>query len=177
MKGTLIMERDLADEAAGGNRSALTRLLYENYDIVFKYLIKFTMSKNLAEDLAQETMVRAIEKIGLYDSRKSKFSTWLITVARNIYIDSLRKKKHEQIYINAETAMEDLFEVPCDSKEDWHRMLEALAALSDESRCPLVLKHYYGYSLDEIAKIMKIPLGTVKSRIHNAIKNVRKELE
>lgn len=171
------MERDLVDGAAGVNRATLTRLLYDNYDIVFRYLIKFTMSKSLAEDLAQETMVRAIEKIGLYDSKKAKFSTWLITVARNIYIDSLRKKKHEQNYINGETAMEDLFKVPCDNREDWHSMLDALAALPDESRCPLVMKHYYGYSLEEIARIMSIPLGTVKSRIHNAIKNIRKELE
>lgn len=171
------MERDLAELAAEGNRGALARLLYENYDIVFKYLVKFTMNRSLAEDLAQETMVKAIEKIGSYETGRAKFSTWMVAIARNLYIDMLRRKRHEQTCLNGEAATEGLFDIPCETGEDWRQMLEALAELPDESRCPLLLKHYYGYSLEEIAKMLSIPLGTVKSRIHNALKKLRKELE
>lgn len=171
------MQDHLIEEALSGNRHSLAKLLYENYEIVFKYLIKFTLNKNLAEDLVQETMVRAIEKFELYDPAKAKFSTWLIAISQNIYLDGIRKGKMEKKYIDAEIQLEDLYDLPVEHDEDLGRVLEALSKLSDESRIPLVMKHYHGYSLEEIAKIMSIPLGTVKSRIHNAIKAVRKELE
>ncbi len=54
--------------------------------------------------------------------------------------------------------------------------MEALGHLPDELRVPIILKHYYGFSYDEIAKIVKVPEGTVKSRVHKGIKTVRKEL-
>lgn len=164
-------------EACAGNRQSLARLLYDNYEMVFKYLIKFTLNKNLAEDLVQETMVRAIEKFDLYNPDKARFSTWLIAIAQNIYLDGIRKRKREKKHIDDEFQLEDLCNLQKEHDEDWDRVLEALSHLSDESRFPLVLKHYYGYSLEEIAKMMSLPLGTVKSRIHNAIKAIRKELD
>ena len=171
------MQECLMDEARRGNRQSLARLLYENYDMVFKYMIKFTMNKNIAEDIVQETMVRAIEKFELFDPGKAKFSTWLISIAQNLYLDNIRKKKRENLYVEADTYPDKLYDLTIEHNEDWERVLDALAGLPDESRFPLVLKHYYGYSLEEIARLMSIPLGTVKSRIHNAIKNIRKELK
>jgi len=171
------MQDHLIEEAQRGNRQSLARLLYVNYEMVFKYLIKFTLNKSLAEDLVQETMVRAIEKFQLFDPGKAKFSTWLIAIAQNLYLDGIRKRKREQKHIHEELPMEDLYDMQTEHDEDWDRVLDALSQMSEESRVPLVLKHYHGYSLEEIARIMSIPLGTVKSRIHNAIKAVRKELE
>ncbi len=170
------MQDHLVEEALSGNRHSLARLLYDNYEMVFKYLIKFTLNKSLAEDLVQETMIKAIEKIRLFDAEKAKFSTWLIAIAQNLYLDSIRKKKREQKHIEEEMQSEGLYDAGKEHDEDWERVLEALVRMPDESRIPLVLKHYYGYSLEEIAGVMSIPLGTVKSRIHNAIKLVRKEL-
>jgi RNA polymerase sigma-70 factor (ECF subfamily) len=122
-------------------------------------------------------MIRAIEKFELFDPRKSQFSTWLITIARNIYIDGIRSRKRERTHIDNERSLEDLYDLQEEHDEDWDRVLEALSHLSDENRAPLVLKHYYGYSLEEIAHMMSIPTGTVKSRIHNSIRAVRKELD
>ena len=171
------MEERLIEDAKKGNRHSLAKLLYEDYEMVFRYLVKFTLNKNLAEDLVQETMVRAIEKFELFDPDKSKFSTWLIAIAQNIYLDGIRKRKREKAHINEELQLEALYDLQTEHDEDWDRVLDALSRLPEESRIPLVMKHYHGYSLEEIAKIMSIPLGTVKSRIHNAIKAVRKELE
>lgn len=171
------MEEQLVKEARNGSQGALARLLYDNYEIVFKTLVKFTMNRNVAEDLAQETMVKAIERFELFNPQKAKFSTWLVAIAQNLYLDTLRRKKREQQHIQEEVALEDLYDLQAEHDEEWDRVLEALARLPDESRFPLVLKHYYGYSLEEIAHKMSIPLGTVKSRIHNAIKAIRKELE
>lgn len=171
------MQDHLMEEARGGNRHSLARLLYDNYEMVFRYLIKFTFNKSLAEDLVQETMVKAIEKFQQFDPEKARFSTWLIAIAQNLYLDSIRKKKREQKYIMGELQPEELYDIGKEHDEDWDRVLDALARMPDESRIPLVLKHYHGYSLEEIAGIMSIPLGTVKSRIHYAVKLVRKELE
>lgn len=171
------MEEHLIEDAKNGNRHSLAKLLYENYEVVFRYLIKFTLNKTLAEDLVQETMVRAIERFELFDPDKAKFSTWLIAIAQNIYLDGIRKRKREKAHIDEELQLEDLYDLQTEHDEDWDRVLVALSRLPEESRIPLVMKHYHGYSLEEIAKIMSIPLGTVKSRIHNAIKAVRRELE
>jgi RNA polymerase sigma-70 factor, ECF subfamily len=171
------MDEHLVAQAKRGSREALAQLLHANYEIVFKYLIKFTLNVGMAEDLAQETMVRAIEKLNLYLPERSKFSTWLITIAQNLYIDHLRKRKREQRQIDEEITSESLELIFHEQDDTWKSILDALAELPEEIRLPILLKHYYGYSLEEISKRMSIPLGTVKSRIHNGIKNLRKELE
>lgn len=172
------MDEQLLRKVRKGDQNALAQLLYNNYEIVYKYLYKFTFDKSLSEDLVQETMVRAIVKIEAYDENKSKFSTWLITIAQNIYLDYLRKKKVENKYVDqSEKVLEEKIEMGIYNDDDsLKRTLDALAKLEDMTRLPLLLKHYYGFSYEEIAKKMSIPLGTVKSRIHNGLKYLRKEL-
>ncbi|MCX7746767.1 MAG: RNA polymerase sigma factor SigY [Clostridia bacterium] len=171
------MEDQLVVKAKKGDQEALAELLYNNYEMVYRYLIKFTLNVNLAEDLVQEAMMKAIEKIELFDDQKSKFSTWLVTIAQNTYIDSLRRKKNEQKAALGDVVLRG-FQKEFQGYDDaWNRVLDALADLSEEIRLPIILKHYYGYSLEEIAKTMKIPLGTVKSRIHNGLKALKKELD
>lgn len=173
------MDKQLLKKVRKGDKDALAELLYNNYEIVYKYLFKFTFDKLLSEDLVQETMVRAIVKIELYDENKAKFSTWLISIAQNIYLDYIRKKKVEKKYVDqSEKVLKEESEMEMYSDEDsFRRILNVLARMEDIVRLPLLLKHYYGYSYEEIAKKMSIPLGTVKSRIHNGIKVLRKELE
>ena len=171
------MEQELIHQIIkNDNKEALAKLLQGNYEIVFRYMIKLTLSKSAAEDLTQETMLKAIEKIELYDITKSKFSTWLISIGRNIFVDNMRKKKHSDKYIDNE-----INNLLSDASlngynHSWHSLLAALDKLSDDNRVPLILKHYYGYSLEEISNIMSIPVGTVKSRIHNTIKSLKKEM-
>ncbi len=174
------MDEHLVRQAKNGSKEALAQLLYSNYEIVYKFLIKFTLNITMAEDLSQETMVRAIEKFDLYDHARSKFSTWLISIARNIYIDWLRKGKHERVgeeggLLEALASVED--SIGGIDSDLMHNTIDALSKLQDEIRLPLLLKHYYGYTYEEIAGMMGIPVGTVKSRIHNGLKLLRKELE
>ncbi|MFZ5989056.1 MAG: RNA polymerase sigma factor SigY [Bacillota bacterium] len=172
------MEEQLVKRARDGDQDALAQLLYNNYEIIHKYLIKFTFNKTLAEDLAQETMVKAIEKIEYYDKGKSKFSTWLIAISQNIYLDYLRKRKTEKKYTDAgEEALLDRVNIEMYTTDDsLNQVLEALGKLDEAIRFPILLKHYYGYSYEEIAKKMSVPLGTVKSRIHNGLGVMRREL-
>ncbi|HJV16358.1 MAG TPA: RNA polymerase sigma factor SigY [Bacillales bacterium] len=163
-------------KAQKGDHSAFALLFKENYPFVVKYLLKITMNPDTAEELAQETMAKCVQKIQLYNG-KSKFSTWLISIATNIYIDQCRKKKREKIWQYHEEIARKLkwhFE---SRNEDWNDALAALAKLSEEVRIAIILKHYYGYSYEEIAEWMKISTGTVKSRVHNGLIAVRKELK
>ncbi|HYG60779.1 MAG TPA: sigma-70 family RNA polymerase sigma factor, partial [Symbiobacteriaceae bacterium] len=88
------MTDDVA-KAQRGDQVALARLLQANYLSVRKYLVTVTMNRALAEDLTQETMIRAIQRIGQYQGR-SKFSTWLVSIATHLYLDYLRRQKRER---------------------------------------------------------------------------------
>jgi RNA polymerase sigma-70 factor, ECF subfamily len=168
-------DKDLIASAKRGDSLAFAMLFEKHYSFLVKYLIKVTMKPEMAEDLAQETMIRCIEKIKLYNG-KSKFSSWLITIATNLYIDDLRKKKREHNWQEQEQALRKMKWQFESRNEEWNDVLNALGKLSDEIRIPIVLKHYYGYAYDEIADMLGIALGTVKSRIHNGIAAIRKEL-
>lgn len=153
----------------------LARSLREHYGLVFHYLLKVTMDRSLAEDLTQETMIRAIEKHDKYDG-SSKFSTWLITIGTRIFLDAMRKRKRE-INLLREQARVSAFRWETTARGgEWTELLESLEKLSREERIPLVLKHYYGYTYDEIGGMTGLPSGTVKSRIHHAMRKLRKEL-
>lgn len=169
-------ESQLIKDAKNGEQLALAKLFQENYSYLLKYLIKITMHKPLAEDLAQETMTKCIEKIHLYNEQ-SKFSTWLISIATNLYMDQLRKKKRREKFLEEQKQGIRQLQWQTESRnEEWNDVLTALGKIKVDVRVPIILKHYYGYSYDEIGRMMKISPGTVKSRIHNGILAVRKEL-
>lgn len=169
-------ETELIRSAKRGDSLAFSLLFQENYPFLVKYLIKITMKPDLAEELAQETMMKALEKIQLYNG-KAKFSSWLITIATNLYIDQKRKQKRESNWLQQEQDLRKLKWEVESRNEEWNDALDALGRLSDDVRIPIILKHYYGYSYEEIAGMVGISEGTVKSRIHNGIKAVRKELK
>lgn len=170
----LLQEKELVQKARDGDREALEMLLYDNYKIVFGYLFKLTMNEETARDIAQEVMVRAIVNIGSFKG-DSKFSTWLVTIASNIYRDNIRKNKRisdveiENIKIEAA----DNVEATVINRDNINRLKKLLLQLPDEKRMVFILKHYYNYSYEEIAKILKCPVGTVRSRLHYCIMKLK----
>lgn len=169
------VEEELIEQAKLGDQMALALLLQNNYSFLVNYLLKVTLNQDLAYDLAQDTMVKCIEKIKLYNGT-SKFSSWLITIATNLYIDQKRKKKREERYQEQEQYLRKMRWHYAQSDAEWTDMMDALGRMSEEIRVPIIMKHYYGFTLEEIATMLNIPLGTVKSRLHNGLKNIRKEL-
>lgn len=158
--------------ARNGDAASLALLLQRHYLAVKKYLITITFSPDMAEDLTQETMIRAIQRLIQYTG-KAKFSTWLISIATNLYMDRLRRARRER------KILEPPAPAPPDHGYDpeWADLMQRLRSLPRDIALPIVLKHYYGYSYEEIAGLMSIPVGTVKSRIHNGIRMLRKEVE
>lgn len=168
-------EQALIRKAQQGDHQALAALLHRHYAFLVNILIKLTLQPHLAEDLAQDTMLRSMEKIRLYNGQ-SKFSTWLVTIASRLYIDHLRKKKREKALLAEEQSLRSLKWQTEQKGDDWPDVLDALSRISNDVRLPILLKHYYGYTHDEIAAMLDIPAGTVKSRIHNGVHALRKEL-
>ena len=146
-------------------------------DIILKYLIKLTLNEHDAKDLTQDVMVKAIKNIKSFDNSKASFSTWLIAIAKNLWLDSVRKKNvREKFFKKSKENFQEVSINQVDSFIENEEVLRALKTLSDKVRIPIIMQYNLGYSYEEIAKHLKIPIGTVKSRISNGVKTLRKEL-
>ena len=184
-------DRELATLAARGREAAFRELLARYERPVFSLIYRMVRDRTLAEDLAQEAFIRAFNAIGTYKT-SYKFSNWILKIANNHTIDYLRKRKLETVSIDgsphATTADEvSQTQVVLESRDEnpheyvEHRELggqieQAIGGLREEYRTVIVLRHVEGYAYDEIADIMELPLGTVKTYLHRARGELRKSL-
>lgn len=155
---------------------------------VFSLIYRMVRDRELAEDLAQEAFLRTLNNLNRYDTTY-KFSSWLFKIAYNLTIDHLRKRELDTVSMHgapdattpdAQAAtsivLESTAERPdelAEARELGGEMERAIAALRPEYRTAILLRHVEGHAYEEIAEIMEIPLGTVKTYIHRA----RKELQ
>jgi RNA polymerase sigma-70 factor (ECF subfamily) len=169
-------ESTTVEEAQKGSRESLNRLVADNYGIVKGYMLKITGDISLAQDITQEAMLKAVINIRKFDPR-AKFSTWLITIATNIYRDYLRKNKRlEFTDEDIDAAVEGPEEAALNSIQAREAM-DILKGLQYEKRAVFILKHYYGYKYEEIADMLKCPVGTVRSRLHYCVEYIRSEMK
>lgn len=172
---SLLDDAALIAQAQRGNALALAQLLQRHYLYVKKYLITLSLDRDVADDLTQETMIRAVTRISQY-SGKARFTSWLGAIATNVYLDAMRRRQREGRLEQSYVQQESLRPQGSDPPEGWDDMLQALRSVPRDVRLPIVLKHYHGYEYEEIARIMGIPTGTVKSRIYNGIRTLRRGL-
>lgn len=169
-------EKELLEEARRGSRMALNRLLTDNYKIVLGYTTKMTGDASLAQDITQETMLKAVLNIKKFNPA-AKFSSWLIKISTNLYRDNLRKDKRNVLIDKDMESGEPGPEELALSNIRYKEIMDVLQKLSYEKRAVFILKHYHGYKYEEIAEILNCPVGTVRSRLHNCIKEVIAEIE
>lgn len=168
-------EKELLHKARNGNKHCLNLLLQNNYKIIYGFLIKLTGDMDLAEDLLQETLLKACMNIEKFRG-DSKFSSYLIKISLNIYKNHMRKNNRviydsdviQNISYNGEMEMINALK--------FKEALEYLQSMSYEKRVSFILKHYYGYSIEEISNIFNVAEGTTKSRLHNTMKKLKKLL-
>lgn len=163
-------------DAKNGSSYALGQLLQQNYNAVYRYILKLTLDVETAHDVTQDCMTKVIEKFSLYDPEKASLSTWMIAIAKNLWIEDCRKKVRSRRYIAEFGEAESAATVLGDNDLEKDDLLSAIKRLHEKERVVVILKHINGYSYEEIAKMLKIPLGTVKSRISNGIKSLKREL-
>jgi RNA polymerase sigma-70 factor, ECF subfamily len=184
-------DRKLAALAARGREPAFRELLERYERPVFSLVYRMVRDRTLAEDLAQEAFVRAFNAIASYKP-SYKFSNWILKIANNHTIDYLRKRKLDTISIDGSPhassneeasrtrlviASED--ESPheyVENRELGGQIEEAIGTLRDEYRTAILLRHVEGYAYEEIAEIMEVPLGTVKTYIHRARGELKERL-
>jgi RNA polymerase sigma-70 factor, ECF subfamily len=174
---------------ARGGREAAYRELVRRYERpVFALLYRMVRDRELAEDLAQETFVKALNAIDSYRP-EFKFSSWIFKIANNAAIDHLRRRELDTLSLDgsphAETpeAMQATAlqigarqESPLDAveaKELGGAIEAAIGRLRPEYRSCILLRHVEGRAYEEIAEILDLPLGTVKTYIHRARNELR----
>jgi RNA polymerase sigma-70 factor (ECF subfamily) len=174
---------------ARSGREAAYRELVRRYERpVFALLFRMVRDRELAEDLAQETFIKALNAIDSYRP-EFKFSSWIFKIANNAAIDHLRRRELDTLSLDgsphAETpeAMQATAlqigarqESPLDAveaRELGGAIEAAIGRLRPEYRSCILLRHVEGRAYEEIAEILDLPLGTVKTYIHRARNELR----
>ncbi|MFD0588784.1 RNA polymerase sigma factor SigY [Paenibacillus sp. GCM10027627] len=172
----MLDEATLVKRAIKGDVRSLSELLRQHYSFLYQYSLKLTMDKNRAEDITQETMLKAVENISAFRSQ-SKFTTWLISIASRLVIDGARRREREKKWMQQEEGSLRLLRYESLGRmNEWPEALQAIGELDEKHRMAVLLKYYYGYSQEEIASMTDTPVGTVKSRLHQGLKQLREGL-
>lgn len=161
----------------------LDTLIEEHKDKLYKLCMYLEKNRYNAEELFQDTWVKAIEKHLFYD-RTQPFYPWLSYIAVNLYRDKLRRLKREVKYIlwqgekeiqMADEGVDLLREVI--KKDEWQLAKESLQSLDDKYKLPIILVLVEGLSYKEAGKILDIPEKTIKSRIYDGRVKIKKMVE
>ena len=167
----------------------LDELIVRYQHRLLRYLLYLTSNREQAEDLFQEVWMRVLVRGGQFNG-KARFDTWLFTVARNLVIDLRRKRTM--------SSLDEMFEAlsdedrpmgieiaadspspfdECVSGEDRDRLAVALLQMEPLYREGLVLRFHEDLSLEEIAKVTRAPLSTVKSRLYRGLASMKPKLQ
>lgn len=136
-------------------------------------------SPQMAEEVVQETMVKIWRKADQYEPARAAASTWIFTIARNMRIDHLRKSNRPEPDMDDPAFVPDpepLATETISQAQDSAQLYAAMAELSEDQRAVLKLAYFEEKAHPEIAEALGIPLGTVKSRIRLALKNIRSRI-
>jgi len=154
------------------------RWIVEQYQlVVFHMIVGFIHDRSAAEDLSQEVFIAAFAKLSSHDSGRCKFSTWLLTIARNRSINYLRRQKRKETELPVNRSPNtDPARAMC--REEFYQQLDrALNELPQRQKRAFVLAEFQQLPYDEIAQIECVSIGTVRSRIHRAKEKLRSLME
>jgi len=178
-------DRDLIQASLGGCGESFGRLVVRHQDRLFNVLVRFLGSAEDARDVAQEAFIHAYQKLDTFRGN-SAFSTWLYRIAMNAAISRKRKRRLERGSLDAAREQAGLEPTdhhsdsnpsqPLETAERQHMVQTALDELPEEFRAVLVLKEIEGLKYEEIAEVVGIPIGTVRSRIHRGRAELRERL-
>ena len=149
--------------------------LYDNYSgALFSVILNIVPDRDLAADVLQEVYVNIYRKIESYDSSKSRIYTWMLNIARNEAIDTIRSKAYRNSQQNREVT-ESVYEFAGSTTQhiDKIGLRKLLEKIKPEYRDLIDLSYFKGYTQDEISQMQGIPLGTVKTRLRAALIQLR----
>jgi RNA polymerase sigma-70 factor (ECF subfamily) len=165
----------LVEQCLAGNDEMYNTLIHRHQDAVFNLLLKMTGHWHDADELTQETFLRAYRRLGAYDPRYS-FKNWVITIAVNLAKNRWRSFWRRRRAEEAAAAPD--WSAPADPSDPRLDALHAaLQRLPERLRTPLVLRHMEDYSYAEIARTLGIGLSAAKMRVLRAREELARELE
>lgn len=185
MKGYANCSDDMLVQAyMEGKDSAFDELLARNQQQLFDFILALTRDKDKADDLFQETFIRAIVKMkdGQYFNQ-GKFLYWLMRIARNLLIDDVRKQKKGQAVNISDDELLTVIDCghPYKSREDMlmaeelsGHMRQLMDLLPDEQREVVLMRYYQGLQFKDIAEITNVSINTSLGRMRYAIRNMRR---
>jgi RNA polymerase sigma-70 factor (ECF subfamily) len=177
----------LIKRALARDQKAFHKLRFKYYDAIFKLINRMIRNREEVEDLTQEAFIKAFTSLNRFDNQYS-FSTWLYKIATNNSIDYIRKKKLQTFSINKPIESEESdysFELPDTNLEPDQELIasqrkkmldEAMNSLPLKYRQVILMRHVDEKEYQEIAKTLKLPLGTIKAHIFRARELLYKQL-
>lgn len=163
----------------GTNDVALMQQLHDDYAaVLYRYCLRLTgQDHGRAEDVVQETLLRAWRHLPQLDQAHGSARAWLFTVARNIVIDQWRSRRPNVEFVTAEVPEpEDVLDQTDRLLQGW-LVAEALSRLSADHRAVIIECYYRDGSVADAARRLGVPEGTIKSRTHYALRELRLALE
>ncbi len=182
-----MQDAQLVERVVAGDGDAFRQLVERYQRPVYGLLLRMVRAPALAEDLAQETLIKAYRAIATFD-RSRQFSSWLFKIAHNTAIDHLRKKHPLTVPLESDDSerLDPLAllaapesqspEARARGRDLAEALQEALMELRPDYREAVLLRFQQGLPYDEIADILDLPLGTVKTHLHRARKKMAETL-
>lgn len=173
---TTYTEQQLVQQLRLKSREAFD-YLYKNYaSVLYGVVYRIVMNEETARDVLQEVFVKIWNNIPQYDDAKGRLYTWMINIARNTAIDKTRSKSeilNRKISGDETLVHQGLAGYRTETRIDAIGLGNLIADLKPEHQALIDLAYYKGYTQEEIAKVLGVPLGTVKTRMRQAIKLLR----
>ncbi len=183
-----LSDEDLLLRTGRGETEAVEARVGRHQAAVINYFFRLHWDRQRAEDQAQEVFIRLFTHAGEY-APTARFTTYMYRIAHNCWVDDLRRTKHERGQVSLDATdddgspLRDVLYSAADDPRDGARkgevvdaVIEAVESLPDEHKAVFVLAEVRDLKYSEIAEILGIPEGTVKSRMHAAVKKLRKRL-
>src|SRR5580704_9701561 len=175
------------ERAQSGDSDAFRLLVEQHSRVIFRLAFRMTGNEQDAEDVVQETFLRAYRRLADYEARAS-FSTWLYRIASNYALDLIRmRKRHEEKRERASSENHDVLQAipeagPAPARIVYaaqvkDRVNAALDELSVQERTAFVLRHFEGLSIDEIGRALGTGTNATKHSIFRAVQKLRRSLE
>lgn len=181
-----LSDKDLLSEVINGDLDSFDILVDRYKNRLMNFVFRFVKDADVAEDIVQETFLRVFRKRRDYKAI-ANFSTWIFTIAGNLAKSELRRRKRWRFFsIDAANEGEKSFELPdLGRKPDRNAAIsmfednlqDAIDSLKDKYKEALILRDVDGMSYQQIAEIMDVPVGTVKSRVNRARLKLQKKLK
>lgn len=182
-----LTDRDLVDRAKGGDSAAFGQLVRRHQARIQRLAIHLLRSRSEAEDVTQETFIRAYRAIDRFDGRSEPY-TWLYRIAVNLSLNTLRSRRSSRTSEADDPRMSGVVEAAtgpasqdpggqATRKEAYFVLCEGIDTLSESLRATLILVCIDGRSHEEAAQILGAPEGTIAWRVHEARRKLREYLE